>query len=105
MEQDELRFDTPSPSSPSASSSTDPEEKKEEEDLTQKIFSKHDTKFSTLHADSFEAASKFVGDGKITVLNFASAKKAGGGFLNGAMAQEESLCYSSNLYTSLAKNK
>lgn len=32
------------------------------------------------------------------VLNFASAKNPGGGFLNGAMAQEESLAVSGNLY-------
>lgn len=32
------------------------------------------------------------------VLNFASAYHAGGGFLNGSMAQEESLCYASDLY-------
>lgn len=32
------------------------------------------------------------------VLNFASAYHPGGGFMNGSMAQEESLCYSSNLY-------
>jgi len=35
------------------------------------------------------------------VLNFASAKNPGGGFLNGAMAQEESLAASGGLYDSL----
>lgn len=34
----------------------------------------------------------------IGVLNFASAKNPGGGFLNGSMAQEEAIAYSSNLY-------
>lgn len=38
---------------------------------------------------------------KIGVLNFASAKKRGGGFLNGASAQEESIARSSTLYPSL----
>jgi len=40
---------------------------------------------------------------KIAVLNFASAKNPGGGFLNGAQAQEESLARSSGLYHSLLK--
>ncbi|MCE7993694.1 MAG: TIGR02452 family protein [Roseivirga sp.] len=38
--------------------------------------------------------------GKVMCLNFASAKNPGGGFLNGAVAQEESLALSSNLYDS-----
>lgn len=38
---------------------------------------------------------------KVGVLNFASAKNPGGGFLNGSQAQEESLARSSALYPSL----
>ena len=38
---------------------------------------------------------------RIGVLNFASAKNAGGGFLGGSQAQEESLARSSALYASL----
>ena len=37
----------------------------------------------------------------VGVLNFASARKAGGGFMTGAQAQEESLCLCSGLYSCL----
>ncbi|KAK7057629.1 DUF2263 domain-containing protein [Favolaschia claudopus] len=39
--------------------------------------------------------------GKIGVLNFASATREGGGFISGASAQEESIARSSTLYSSL----
>lgn len=50
-----------------------------------------------------EAAWKLSLEGKrnIAILNFASAKNPGGGFINGAMAQEESLAASSGLYRTL----
>ncbi len=41
--------------------------------------------------------------GRIGVLNFASARNPGGGFLKGAHAQEESLARSSALYSSLQR--
>jgi len=42
-------------------------------------------------------------DAPVAVLNFASAKNPGGGFLGGSQAQEESLARSSALYASLRR--
>ncbi len=47
------------------------------------------------------AAARLAATHDVAVLNFASAKNPGGGFLNGSRAQEESLAMSSGLYACL----
>lgn len=61
----------------------------------------------TVAATTVNAIRELAGTGRtgIGVLNFASARNPGGGFLNGAMAQEESLAASGGLYETQLKHE
>ena len=66
------------------------------------------TKFEVLHCTTLQAAHALaakVDEDSIGVLNFASAKNPGGGFLRGASAQEESLARTSSLYLALTEER
>ncbi len=68
------------------------------------IENKFETEIITKNCSTIEAIVEEE-NGKICVLNFASAKNPGGGFLGGASAQEESLARSSSLYETQIKDK
>lgn len=51
---------------------------------------------------TFDIAKRYRSRGKIAVLNFANPECPGGGVQIGAMAQEECLCRSSNLFACIA---
>jgi uncharacterized protein (TIGR02452 family) len=61
------------------------------------------TKFEVKNETTFHALARLAapGPGHLACLNFASAKNAGGGFLNGSLAQEEALACASGLYPCL----
>lgn len=62
----------------------------------------YETKFEVCNESTLSAGKRlFEQDPNVAILNFASAKHPGGGFLNGALAQEESIARASSLYPSL----
>jgi uncharacterized protein (TIGR02452 family) len=64
------------------------------------------TKIAVLNGTSLAAAHAIALRGDMpSVLNFASAKNPGGGFLRGARAQEESLARSSALYEGIRNSE
>jgi len=66
-----------------------------------------ETRFEITDETTLEAAKRICREDDAAnpfVLNFASAKNPGGGFLGGAQAQEESLARSSSLYPCLSAN-
>src|SRR5205085_8535036 len=66
-----------------------------------------ETSFEVTNETTLHAAKRMLDSGseKVIALNFASATKPGGSFINGAMAQEESLAYSSGLYPAINQMK
>lgn len=65
---------------------------------------KHKTEIEICAEKTGDCARRLVGEGvkKVALLNFANGVRVGGGFLQGARAQEEDLCRCSALYGCLA---
>lgn len=71
--------------------------------IARKTASKWTTHFDVRNETTFQALARLASSDTrhLACLNFASAKNPGGGFLNGALAQEEALCCASALYPCL----
>lgn len=66
--------------------------------LPTQLYEPHDVTVEIINETTFQAARRLLHIGKVVALNFASARNPGGGFLGGAIAQEEDLARASGLY-------
>ncbi len=77
----------------------------DKQDVIFKTSEAYNTKFLVYDRDTVTGILNCPVPEKCAVLNFASAKHPGGGFITGAIAQEESLCRSSSLYSSIGSKE
>ena len=70
--------------------------------VSRKLFKVQTPDIRVVEGTTFQLARENLDGGKVAVLNFANPHYPGGGVTRGAMAQEECLCRSSNLYPCLA---
>ena len=72
--------------------------------LPNKDYATHSPTIEVTNETTANAAARLINLGKdVVALNFASARNQGGGFLSGALAQEEALCRCSGLYACLKR--
>lgn len=72
---------------------------------SERLYRLNQTRIQVVESDSFSAAAEYARDGSVAVLNFANPHYPGGGVTRGAVAQEECLCRSSNLYACLSHER
>lgn len=84
-----------------------PEEAKSIAEKYKNSSDKHECKVKVVNQATVQSVLELCNKGfkNIGVLNFASAKNPGGGFLNGALAQEESIAIGTGLYETQLKNE